>query len=251
MKKSLCITVVLLLSLSSAWADAEANYRNALKAAAAKDFPTALTEFESALTQDADNIQYGSDYRQTVIQAKDSYDRCIKFFEKLTADNPKASNAWLNLGLAYVDKIPAAGTVTQVILANTALANFTKAIDLNPTWISLYCRGNSYLFWPKIFNRTHLGVADLEAAMKIQKADKKRIYHIRTYVAYGQAFYKMDDEAKAKTIWKEGSELFPENAVLKNLISREGEDLKNYIDDLLDPNKRVDTNLSELWTDKN
>ncbi len=250
MKKLLCITVVL-LTLSSAWADAEANHKNALKALAAKDYPTALTEFEAALTADPDNLQYGSEYRQAIILTNNAYDRCIKFFEKLTTDNPNAPNAWMNFGLAVVDKIPAAGTVTQVILANTALSHLTKSIELKPTWISLYCRGNSYLFWPRIFNRTHLGVADLEAAMKIQKADKKRLYHIRTYIAYGEAFYKMDEEAKAKTIWKEGSSLFPDNAVLKNLLSKEGEDLKNYIDDLLDPNKRVDTDLSEIWTDKN
>ena len=251
MKKLLFTIVVLLALTNSAWADAGDNYQNALKALAAKDYPTALTEFEAALTADPDNLQYGSEYRQAVIQANDAYDRCIKFFEKLTADNPTAPNAWLNFGLAYVDKIPAAGTVTQVILANTALAHFTKSIELKPTWISLYCRGNSYLFWPKIFNRTQFGVADLEGAMKIQKEDKKRIYHIRTYIGLGQAHWKMDDEAKAKIIWKEGLELFPDNVHLKAFLSKEGDDLKEYIEDMLDPNKRVDTNLSEIWTDKN
>jgi len=249
MKKLLCITVVL-LTLSSAWADAEANHKNALKALAARDFPTALTEFEAALTADPDNIQYGSEYRQAVIQANNAYDRCIKFFEKLTADNPNASNAWLNLGLAYVDKIPAAGSITQVILANTALTYLTKSINLKPTWINLYCRGNSYLFWPKLFKRAHLGLSDLEEAMKIQKQDKKRVYHVRTYIALGQAHWKMDDVDRAKKIWKEGVELFPDNVQLKDLLSKDGDDLQEYIDDTLDPNKRVDTNLQELWTDK-
>jgi len=242
--------IVALLMCCSVWIYAQDNYQNALKALAAKDYPTALTEFEAALTAEPDNIRYGSEYRQAVIQANDAYDRCIKFFEKLTADNPAAPNAWLNLGLAYVDKIPAAGTVTQVILANTALAHFTKSIELKRTWISLYCRGNSYLFWPKIFNRTQFGVADLEEAMKIQKADKKRVYHIRTYIALGQAHWKMDELDKAKEIWKEGLELFPDNVHLKAFLSKDGDDLKEYIDDMLDPNKRVDTNLQELWMDK-
>jgi len=248
MKKLLCITAVLVM-VSSAWADAGENYQNAIKALAAKDYPAAYKEFEAALTADPDNLRYGSEYRQGIIQGNTEYDRCIKFFEKLTADNPTAPNGWLNLGLAYVDKIPAAGTVTQVILANTALAHFSKSIELKPSWINHYCRGNSYLFWPKIFNRTHLGVADLEAAMKIQNEDKKRVYHIRTYIALGQAFWKMDEVDKAREIWKKGLELFPENAHLKAFMSKDGDELKEYIEDMLDPNKRVDTNLSELWTD--
>ncbi len=248
MKKLLCITAVL-VTISSAWADAGENYQNALKALSANDYPTAYKEFEAALTADPDNIRYGSEYRQAVIKGNTEYDRSIKFFEKLTADNPAASNAWLNFGLAYVDKIPAAGTVTQVILANTALAHFSKSIELKPSWINQYCRGNSYLFWPKIFNRTHLGVADLEAAMKIQNEDKKRIYHLRTYIALGQAQWKMDETDKAKEIWKKGLELFPESVHLKAFMSKDGDELKEYIEDMLDPNKRVDTNLSELWTD--
>ncbi len=249
MKKLSCLVVVLLLTLTSAWADAAVNHQNALKALAAKDYPTALTEFEAALTADADNIQYGSEYRQAVIQAN-AYDRCIKYFEKLVADNPKSSNAELNFGFAYVDKIPASGTITQVILANTALAHFTKSIELRPSWIGLYTRGNSYLFWPKIFGRTQLGVTDLEQAMKLQKQGSKKIYHVRSYVSLGDAYWKLDDVAKAKDIWKEGSSLFPDNASLKARISKDGDDLKNYIEDALDPGKRVDTNLQEIWTDK-
>ena len=248
MRKILCFTAVLVM-VCGAWADAGENYQNALKALAAKDYPAAYKEFEAALTADPDNLRYGSEYRQAIIQGNTEYDRCIKFFEKLTADNPAASNAWLNFGLAYVDKIPAAGTITQVILANTALTHLSKSIELKPSWIGLYCRGNSYLFWPRIFNRTHLGVADLEAAMKIQNADKKRIYHNRTYIALGQAHWKMDEIDKAKEIWKRGLELFPENVHLKTMISKDGDELKEYIEGMLDPNKRVDTNLSEIWTD--
>ncbi len=106
---------VMLLALSSARADSSASHENALKALAANDYTTALSEFEAALASDADNIQYASEYRQAVIKAN-AYDRGIKFFEKLVADNPKSSNAELNFGFAYVDKIPAAGTITQVIL---------------------------------------------------------------------------------------------------------------------------------------
>lgn len=77
------LPVLLLLSLlTGAWSDGEVRFKNAEKAIASKDYTTTLTEFEAALTADPDNIQYGSEYRQAVIQAKE-YDRCIKFFESL------------------------------------------------------------------------------------------------------------------------------------------------------------------------
>ncbi len=242
---------LLLLALSTgAWTGGEARFLNAEKAAAAKDYATALTEFEAALESDPENLQYGSEYRQAVIQAKE-YDRCIKFFDKLVADHPDSANAYLNYGFAYVDKIPAAGAITQVILANTALTNFSKSLELKPSWIGYYTRGNSYLYWPKIFGRAPLGVADLEQAMKIQKADsKRRSYFVRAYVSLGDGYWKMDQLDKARAIWKEGLEQFQGNAQLEARLSKSGDDLKEYIDDQLDPNKRVDTNLQEIWTDK-
>lgn len=205
-----------------------------------------LTKLEAGLSADPDNIRLGSQYRQAVIQAKE-YDRCLKFFEKLVADHPKSGNAYLNYGFAYVDKIPASGSITQVILANTALSYFTKSIELQPSWIGLYTRGNSYLYWPKIFARAHLGVDDLEKCMTIQKADKQRKYFVRAYISLGDGYWKMEDTPKAKAVWKEGAKLYPDNAPLKARLSKDGDDLAAYINDVLDPNKRVDTDLHEIW----
>jgi tetratricopeptide (TPR) repeat protein len=205
-----------------------------------------LAKLEAALSNNPDDLRCGSEYRQAVIQAKD-YDRSLKFFERLVADHPKSSNAYLNYGFAYVDKIPAAGSITQVILANTALSHFSKSIELQPSWIGYYTRGNSYLYWPKIFNRAHLGVEDLEQCMKIQKVDKPRSYHVRAYIALGDGYWKMDDAPKAKAVWQDGAKLYPTNAQLKARLSKDGDELKTYIDDVLDPNKRVDTDLHELW----
>ena len=83
--------------------------------------------------------------------------------------------------------------------------------------------------------------------MKMQKADKLRSYHVRAYISLGDGYWKMDDMAKAKAVWQEGQKLFPANAQLKARLSKDGDDLKTYIDDVLDPNKRVDTDLHEIW----
>jgi len=240
-------TAALPLSAAETSRPVEPGFTEGMAAVEAKSYAAALPKLESAIAADPDNIRYASEYRQAVIQAKE-YDRAIAFFEKLVADHPRSSNAFLNFGFTYVDKIPAAGSITQVILANNSLKHFSKSIEIEPTWIGLYTRGNSYLYWPRIFKKAHLGVADLEEAMKMQKKDeKKRSYHIRAYISLGDGYWKMDDMDKAIATWKEGQALFPDDPRLKARLTKQGDDLKAYIDDVLDPNKRVDTNLHEIW----
>ena len=220
-----------------------------VSAAASVDDP-ALDTLEAVLSAKPDDLRAANDYRMAVVQINKlpEYDRAIAFFQKLVTDHPDAANAHLNYGFAYVDKIPAAGAITQVILANNALGEFTKSLELRPTWIGFYTRGNSYLFWPKIFNRTHLGVADLQEAMKLQ-AGQRHAYYVRTYVALGDGYWKMDDTASATKTWRDGLALFPASDALKARLARQGDELKALIDASYDPAKRVDTSLRDLWSE--
>src|SRR6266566_1649816 len=168
-------------------------FDKAQQALASKDYPTAIRLLEKAVEGDPDSLRNASEYRLAVLKqtvaahpkegSTADFDKEIAFFEKLVKEHPASANAFLNYGFSYVDKIPAAGSITQVILANTALTQFTKSIELKPTWIALYTRGNSYLYWPKVFGRAGLGVADLEQAMKMQKAEPKKSYHVRVYIS--------------------------------------------------------------------
>src|SRR5205807_6978321 len=104
----------------------------------------ALTVLEQAVEARPDDLRAGNDYRMAVIQAA-QYDRALAFFQKLMTAHPSSANAHLNYGFAYVDKIPVAGSITQVILANNALGEFSKSLEQQPSWIGYYTRGNSYL----------------------------------------------------------------------------------------------------------
>jgi tetratricopeptide (TPR) repeat protein len=205
-----------------------------------------LARLEAAVAADPEDLRAASDYRKAVIRYGE-YDRCLAFFDKLTAEHPQAANAWLNYGYAFVDKIPAAGSITQVILANNALKQFTRAIELRKSWLALFTRGNSYLYWPKVFNRAPLGVADLEEAVALARAEakQKRVY-ARSFVALGDGYWKTDQPDKARAVWKEGLERFPGDAQLQARLERDGDALTSYIEDQLDPNKRVDTDLDPL-----
>ena len=224
-------------------------FEEGMRALASRDYATALSRMEEALVGDPDNIRFASEYRQAVITAKE-YERSLKFFEKLTTTAPQSANVFLNYGFAYVDKIPAAGSITQVILANNALTHFSKSIELKPTWIALYTRGNSYLFWPRIFGRAPLGIADLERAMAMQTAVPKKSVHVRVYVSLGDGYWKTDNIDKARATWKAGLKEFPSSTALSERLALDGDGLKAYIDDVLDPGKRVDTNLKDVWMDR-
>ena len=213
--------------------------------ALAQDSAATLSALEAKIAADPDNLRTGSDYRQMVIRLGE-YDRAISFFEKLMEASPNHANGQLNYGFAYVDKVPTAGSITQVLLANNALKAFSKSIDLKPSWIAHYTRGNSYLYWPVIFGHAPDAIADLEAAMKMQNGTL-RPYYVRTWVALGDGYWKMNDQEKAKKTWAEGLRLFPDNPALKARLTKEGDDLKTVIDDTYDITRRVDTSLKELF----
>lgn len=233
------------LSVGAVTTDAE--FSQGMAAVQANDFATGLHYLELAIADDPDNMRYASEYRQAIIRHKD-FDRSIEFFEKLLVSHPASANLHLNYGFAYVDKIPVAGSITQVILANTALGEFDKAAHLQPSWIAYYTRGASYLFWPKIFGKAPLGVADLEKALSLQKG-RTRPYYVRTYVALGDGYCKLDLLDKARTTWQEGLRQFPDNEQLKDRLALHGDELVKYIENGFDPNKRVDTDLRAIWSD--
>src|SRR6059036_1141392 len=94
-----------------------------------EDAGRSLQALESDLEARPNDLKAGNDYRELVIRTGE-YDRALKFFEGLVSRHPEAANAHLNYGFAYVDKIPAAGAITQVILANNALTQFSEALKL-------------------------------------------------------------------------------------------------------------------------
>jgi len=208
-----------------------------------------LTQLEASLGADPDSLERGNEYRKEIIRSG-QYDRALKFFARLVGDHPGSANAHLNYGFAYVDKVPTAGSITQVILANNALTEFSRALEIQPSWLAYYTRGNSYLFWPKIFGRTASGIADLEAALRIQRAEPVRPYHVRVYVALGDGYWKMENLERARATWGEGARLFPSNRDLQVRLQTEGDDLRALIETGFDPTKRVDTDLEPLWASR-
>jgi hypothetical protein len=211
------------------------------------DRSSPLDPLEARVAAVPDDLRAANDYRLMVITAK-AYDRALDFFKNLTASHPDSANAHLNYGFAYVDKIPAAGSISQVILANSALNEFTRSLELRRSWIGYYTRGVSYLYWPRIFDRTRLGVTDLETALKMQQGDERHPYHVRTFIALGDGYWLMNQAAKARATWRAGLKEFPGSVPLQQRLAAKAPALHTLINATYDPARRVDTDLSELWT---
>jgi tetratricopeptide (TPR) repeat protein len=246
-------TTVLVLAALAAEPDgagrAEALFASGLAAVEAGDLATALDRLETAAAARPDDLRYGAEYRQAAIAAG-QHDRSIAFFERLAERHPDSAAVRLNWGYAYVDKIPAAGAVTQVILANTALNHFTEAIEREESWLALYTRGNSYVYWPPIFGRTKLGIADLERAVAMAEAGEPRSFHAHAYAALGDGWWRLDELEKAREVWRRGLERIPGAPALEQRLALEGEALGEYLQAHYAIGKRVETDLRELWAEE-
>jgi tetratricopeptide (TPR) repeat protein len=257
MKIPILASLIMVLAADGSPPAGETAFDQGMKEVAAKDWDKALDLLEAALTADADNVRFGSEYRRAaILRAEDlhgkdgkpeDFDRPIKFFEQLVAKNPSDANAYLNYGLAYVDKVPVVDVISRISVANSALTQLSKSIELRPSWVGYYTRGTNYLFWPKFFDRAKLGVVDLETAVKMQKAGPSKPYYAHAWVALGDAYWKTNQMEKARSAWSEGLKEFPDTPALQERLSKQGDDLKVLIQDTLDFKKRVDTNLKNLW----
>jgi len=257
MRVPILASFLVVLTAGAAGQAGEESFEQGIKELAAQDWDKALDLLEAAVTADPDNLRYGSEYRRTAILRAETihgkegkpedFDRPIKFFERVVSKNPTCANAYLNYGLAYVDKVPVVDALARVSVANAALAQLSKSLELRPSWVGYYTRGSNYLFWPRFFGRAKLGVADLETAVRMQGAGTKKPYYAHAWVALGDGYWKMDQLEKARSAWSEGLKEFPDTPALQERLSLQGADLKALVQSTLDFKKRVDTNLKNLW----
>ena len=211
----------------------------------ANEYRTKLASLEAVLRADPGSLEKGSAYRQLAMQSR-QYDRAINFLKKL-AEDQDVGDAYVTLGFAYVDKIPVSGPLRQLSLGKEAIGAFGKAIGVKPSWLAYYMRGLVNLYYARMFNRVRPAIADLEQALKMQKTETKRGYHARAYRSLGDAYWKLGNLERARTVWQEGLVEFPEDSAIDARLARHGRDLQVLIDSSLDPDARVDTSLQELF----
>ena len=75
-------------------------YARGMQKAAAKDWPSALDLFEQAVAAEPNNLRYGTDYRQAVIESGE-YDLSLRHYRKAAEIDPKFPEAYFGIGLLF------------------------------------------------------------------------------------------------------------------------------------------------------
>jgi hypothetical protein len=208
-----------------------------------------LTALEAQLTANPENLKAGAEYRQIAI-ADNAGDRAIAFFEQLSAKPNAGPNVYLNLALAYIDKIPTVGAFKRISIGNKATRAVTRSIELKPWEVSYAVRGMVNLRFEKgFYHRTPQGVADLEEARRLASTHGRSPYVAQIYLALGDGYWRLKDRMKAREIWKEGTGFFPADAQLRERAASPDNVVTDTINKTLDPGARVDTSLREVVQD--
>jgi tetratricopeptide (TPR) repeat protein len=209
-----------------------------------------LSQFENRLSADPENLKVAADYRQAVIASGD-YDRAIKFFENLDKRSGAGPHASLNLGLAYIDKIPTVGAFRKISIGNNATAALTRSIQRQPSDIAYTIRGMVNLRFERgFFHRTPDGVADLENAMRLAASHLDRRYVASIYLALGDGYWRLKKRDKARETWQAGRAKFPHDQRLQMRLTSADTVVTDTLAHELDPDVRVDTSLRELFEDE-
>ena len=214
-------------------------------AASAED--SQLAALERLVVANPEDLRVCAAYRQRII-ALGQYDRAIKLLERLVARPGAGANTFMNLALARVDKVPVASPFGRIFLGRDAANALSRSIERRPTLVAHYVRGLINLYYPEsVFHRTRRAIADLSRARELSAEEPVRPYHARVFVSLGDAYWKIGDLKTANAVWTDGLARFPTDEGLKVRLSTTGGALDRLISDALDPNRRVDTSLRELF----
>jgi tetratricopeptide (TPR) repeat protein len=210
---------------------------------------SSLATLESQVAADPENLRVAAEYRAAVIDAGE-YDRAIRFFEGIAARPGAGPHALLDLGLAYIDKIPAVGAFRRISLGNNATAALTRSLERDPSDMAYLVRGLVNLHFEKgLFHRTPAGVADLEHALRLSAAHPDHRYVARIYAALGDGYWRLKNRDKARATWRDGQSRFPEDSRLRLRLSATDVVITDTIAHDLDAGVRVDTSLRDVLTD--
>ena len=206
-----------------------------------------IAALERAVAAGPEDLRTGAEFRQRII-ASGEYDRAIKLLERLAARKGAGPNAQISLALAYVDKVPAASPFRRIFLGHDAMRAMSRAIEREPSVLAYYIRGLIALFYPDaVFHHAREGIADLDRARGLLAGLPAHPAHARVYMSLGDGYWKIHDLTRAVAVWKDGLNRFPVDPDLQARLANRGESLNRLVERALDPARRVDTSLQELF----
>ncbi|MCH7808137.1 MAG: CRTAC1 family protein [Planctomycetes bacterium] len=213
-----------------------------------------LSGMETELRTRPSGYLLASTYRARCAQYG-KHDRAIRFFQELVKQDPSDSRMRVELGCAYVDKIPTCGGVAAIVskgtLALKALKHLDHVLGEQPdSWPTTYCRAMNHLHWPRALRHSDMAAVDFERCLKLQARDgapNSKTYYVRIHIGLGDALAKATHYDRARKAWRAGLAAFPESAELKERLAIEDDQaVLVYIDSKRSLQNPIDTSLSFL-----
>ena len=222
-------------------------------ALSAAELEKTLAELEKQLRQSRPGYRPASRYR-ALCAGHEQHDRSIKFFQQMLTVNPTNQHARLELGCAFVDKIPACGGLAAIVskgtLASKSLDQLNAYLAAEPeSWVGYYTRGINHLHWPRALRHSDDAARDLARCVQLQQQTGKpdKPHYLRAHVALGDAFAKNGQSAKAREAWREGMKLFPNAKALKERLEiPDDAKLLKFVEGQCSLDRPIDTDLSFL-----
>lgn len=207
-----------------------------------------LQAYEQQIAAQPEDLAIAAQYRRAAMDAR-QFDRPIDFLGKLAKRKGSGPNIAISYALACVDKIPIAGDVRRAYIGFDAMDALTRAIAQQPSVLAYYIRGRINLGYDKfIFHRADKGAEDLTHALALVTDDTPPALASLVYVSLGDAYYKLDQQAKAHDTWAAGAEKFPDDPELRSRLQTTGVALRNQVNHALSPGTRADTSLAGVVT---
>jgi tetratricopeptide (TPR) repeat protein len=167
--------------------------------------------------------------------------------------SPTNQRARLELGCAFVDKIPTCGGMAAIVskgsLARKSLDQFDACLKAQPdSWLDHYLRGMNHLHWPRALQHSADAARDFARCVELQeKAGKAgaQPYHVRAYVGLGDAHAKDGKPDQAREAWRNGQKQFPAAQELKDRLAiTDDSKLRKFVEDQRSLDRPIDTDLS-------
>ena len=215
------------------------------------DDKTYIEEFESIekrLEYNPDDIVAGNRLREICREQK-IISECIDTLNELASIHPNNKNIRYHAALAYVDEVPGHSLFKQGWYSTRSMDHMSAVLENDPgDWSAFYIRGLNGIFWPLSFKRLPGAIRDLKKCIEISDSlpdGLKKSYHVFAYIALGDAYVKNGELDLALQIYKQGNEI-QKSEKLEKRLSFDNQKLTQYVKEIRDRNKPVDTDISFL-----
>ena len=143
-------------------------------------------------------------------------DRAIEDFELRAEELPDDAQAQADLGDAYIQKIFTVSEIEKGKWSRKADGAYDQALALDEThWEARFSKAVNYSFVPPIFGLQPKAIEQFEILRSQQEARDPEPRFSETYLLLGNLHANQGNPDKAREVWAQGRERFPENKQLE------------------------------------